>query len=710
MSTADRPTTSWQKAFWVALGLSLLLMFVSFARIATGYGYVFTGGDKVLSSVVDVPLVGTRLGWDIAWFITATLLVHLVFAALICVLTRFTELSGGSRLGSRSTLTLGWFLVLSIGAFVANAYYYPWSTLGEFFGEYVATCVLGLPLATYVFFAIGMLIFAAVAPAALKWIRSAKLPSMRTSIAVVSGLCVAVTAVMLLSASRDARAVPNPTKPHVILIGIDSLRPDFTALGGDLDHAPNINEFIRNARAFRDVTTPLARTFPSWMSILTGRHPHDTGALMNLTRRGSIEASPTLAEVLRGQGYRSIFAIDEARFANIDQSYGFDQLITPPMGAADFLLGTLNDTLLSNLVARTPFGSFLFPHASANRAAAHVYYPDDFARRLERELEFQQPTFLAVHLTLPHYPYYWATAPLHKEDGSNHHSQTLYPETVRRADQQVGALLELLESRGVLENAIVVVLSDHGEALSRPGDILITPETKEIEGYQIPVKGNGHGTSVLSPPQYQVVLAIRGYGPARLAKLPPAVLDVPASLEDVMPTLLDIAEVNVPGYAPSGRSLVPELMGAAPSLSSMQRIRFTETEFNPPALLAGFQAEKEIARQAAKFYRVDPDSGLLSLREELLAEAMANRQYAAIGSKQVLAAIPEVLDNHATGYRYVLVNRDRAQARLLGDRLASIDAGEEAMRLWDALDQRFKLRTNLVTPLHRQLSPPTDAN
>ncbi|MBB6094917.1 arylsulfatase A-like enzyme [Povalibacter uvarum] len=689
---------SWRKAFWLAVGLSLLLLLVSFARIITGYGYVFTGGDKVLSSVVDVPLLGTRLGWDIAWFITATLLVHLAFAGLTCLLAKLTELSGGSRVGSRATLVLGWFLLLSIGAFVANAYYYPWSTLGEYFGDIVSTRVLGAPVAAYALVAIGILMVAATAPATVRGLRSARLPSMVTSIAVVGALGVAITISALLSGSKDARAIPNPTKPNVILIGVDSLRPDFTVVGGDHAHAPNINKFIRGARVFSDVTTPLARTFPSWMSILTGRHPHDTGALMNLTRRGSIEASPTLAEVFRGQGYRSIFAIDETRFANIDQSYGFDQVITPPMGAADFLLGTLNDTLLSNLVSRTPFGSFFFPHASANRAAAHVYYPGDFVDRLENELEFPQPTFLAVHLTLPHYPYYWATAPLHKEDGSNHHGQTLYPETVRHADGQVGALFELLESRGALENAIVVILSDHGEGLGRPEDVLITTEQRKVDDYSIPARSNGHGTSVLSPPQYQVLLAIRGYGAAQIAKLPPAASDVPASLEDLMPTLLGITGVNVPGYKSTGRSLVPELMGDPPAPGSMERIRFTESEFNPPALLAGFQAEKELARQAAKFYRVDPESGLLSLREELLAEAMANREYAAIGSKHVLAAIPEVLENHATSYRYVLVNRDRTQVRLLADRSASVQAGEDVVQLWDALDRRFRLEASLAAP------------
>ena len=36
-----------------------------------------------------------------------------------------------------------------------------------------------------------------------------------------------------------------------------------------------------------------------------------------------------------------------------------------------------------------------------------------------------------------------------------------------------GDLVSMLERKGALENAIVVVLSDHGEALELPDDVII---------------------------------------------------------------------------------------------------------------------------------------------------------------------------------------------------------------------------------------------
>jgi hypothetical protein len=109
-----------------------------------------------------------------------------------------------------------------------------------------------------------------------------------------------------------------------------------------------------------DVTSPLARTFPAWMSTLTGRHPASTNARFNLMPRAKVEAGDTLADALREAGYSTIYSTDEVRFANIDESYGFERLVTPPIGASDFVLGTANDLPLPNLLSATPLGAGSF--------------------------------------------------------------------------------------------------------------------------------------------------------------------------------------------------------------------------------------------------------------------------------------------------------------------------------------------------------------
>ena len=87
----------------------------------------------------------------------------------------------------------------------------------------------------------------------------------------------------------------------------------------------------------RDTTTPVPRTFPSWAAILTARSPSLTGARFNLAFRDMVRVNPTIGDVLRKRGYRTMYSTDEVRFANFDETYGFDQVVTPPIGAADFV-------------------------------------------------------------------------------------------------------------------------------------------------------------------------------------------------------------------------------------------------------------------------------------------------------------------------------------------------------------------------------------
>jgi len=111
-------------------------------------------------------------------------------------------------------------------------------------------------------------------------------------------------------------------KPNLILIGIDSLRLDeVRRFGGTGALTPNIDRLLDSSAIYTDTVTPIARTFPAWMSILTGQYADKTGAKVNLIDRAEVQAAPTLADTLRTAGYKSVFATDEVRFSNIDEGY-----------------------------------------------------------------------------------------------------------------------------------------------------------------------------------------------------------------------------------------------------------------------------------------------------------------------------------------------------------------------------------------------------
>ena len=120
----------------------------------------------------------------------------------------------------------------------------------------------------------------------------------------------------------------------------------------------------------------------------------------------------------------------------------------------------------------------------------------------------------------------------------------MYRIGVETADEMFGAVVAMLERKGALDNAIVVVLSDHGEALGLPDDAMLSNQSK-IDGLRAPLLVNdyGHGQSVLSPVQYQVLLGFRTFGAGAGFEARGRDLAGGATVEDIAPTLVDLVHV-----------------------------------------------------------------------------------------------------------------------------------------------------------------------
>lgn len=631
--------------------------------------------DRITASLSVQQTLGTMLQDQLVRFGAALLLSHAMFGLAAFGLARLTEAAlGGALPARRGWLVTGWFVLLVGLAMAANALWHPSSRfiLSE---SWFLTEILGLRLGTLLMAASGLLVLFLLIRAARRIHVAARVPAF--------GIAGGVAAVLLagfalpLATAGMAKNGLVATSPHVVIIGIDSLRADLAQAGSGTTLTPHIDEYLAGAHRFADTTTPLARTYGSWVSILTGRHPVSTNARYNLMPRALVNDGVTLPDVLQGRGYRTIYATDEVRFANIDQSFGFDQLVTPPIGAADFLLGYAGDMPLVNLIAATAAGGWLFPANHANRAAHATYQPEDFVDRLDDEIAIERPTFLTVHLTLSHWPYNWAGL---ARPTTPQQFRPAYRRAVAEVDRQFQQVMDLLAEKGVLENAVVVVLSDHGEALGHDSDSMLrrTGTSREIWDSLW-----GHGTSVMSPHQYSVLLAMRAYGRAALPGTPGA-HDWPVSLEDVRPTLEELATGQAPAGV-DGLSLLPYLADPAQASRLATRVRFTETDFNTPSTLAGRYEASGIIDEAAVFYELDPGRGWMQLRQDKLPVLLARKQRAALSSRSLLAAIPDPDGRHP---RFLYTDRHDPAPRLLE---ARPDPGRdpEAARLWDALQARF---------------------
>lgn len=679
MRSGNRPIRGVGSSVVFSMALGLTLLALSYVRVLGDTTSAAFRTDIIVAALTG-PVWSTSLGNNLAVFGATQIAVHVGFGLLCLGLARLSIFSRPENKHTEKTLTLFWFAICTAWLLTMNAASFRTSSLGAPYAELATTSWHGLSF--YRVFTVSILaglIWTGLV-AAKRAVKSLPINAPRWLLpAALSAGLLGFIEVRISSASPKLHDEPN-----VIIVGLDSLRID-AVRGKPVTSTPAIDEFLGGAVNFTNATTPLARTFPAWVSIITGRHPHTTGAVMNLLPRNRIHTGPTLPEQLSRLNYKTVYAIDEVRFSNLDRSYGFDEMIAPPIGATDFLLGFFSDTPLSNLLANTRIGAILYPYTHANRAVAHAYDPDAFVAQLNRGLNFDEPTFLVAHLTLAHWPYTWADAPVPPEGADKNATKHLYDSAVARVDRQFSDLMAMLEERGALRNAIVILLSDHGESL---GELISEADSNgshpHVDTEYAQDRLLGHGTSVLSPHQYRVLFAVRSYGTRSLDASQHREIDAAISLEDIAPTVLEA--LTIPAAAPfDGTSLVPLFADNHVPEYFRNRIRFTETEFNPPGIVPGQIMSTSSIFNAATYYRIDPNTDRVSVNVERLEEILENRQYAALKDGKLMAAVP-VLGSPGTEYRAVLAI-DGEPPRRVED--PSTHSDPDVGELWLALLNRF---------------------
>ncbi len=698
-----------RRGFLIATLLSLLFL------ASTAYTTVVTLMDRIQSTdvmkAVSSDIWSARIAGQMAYFGAAQLLLHVAMGALAWLLACASAAIWPAARVKFGRIIVGWFCLLAAATLAYNALWYPRTFFGAHYYDQMVAEVGPFHTGQLIY---GSVVIAACAVLAVgAFLALRRMHSSHRRRWIVGAASIAALAVAGALAGRfhiGAGAGSGSGQPHVILLGIDSLRLDeLRRFGGKAGNTSHIDRFLEDADIVKDTSTPMARTFGSWVAILTGRSPPVTGARNNLTPRSAVDANPTVADVLRGAGYRTIYSTDEVRFANIDESYGFDRVITPPIGASDFIIGTYNELPLASVVINTRLGQLLFPFSYGNRGAAQVFEPKTYLARLDRELQFDRPTFLIVHLTAAHWPYYIASTPFGVAAKKYPEDRPMYRIGLRTADSMFDQVVSLLRRKGALENAIVVVLSDHGEAMTLPNDAIMK-NGAFVEGLGAPLKvlDVGHGQSVLSQTQYKVLLGFRSFGNDRHFASAGRDLPVAATVEDIAPTLLEF--LGIPGNPldSSGQSLASLLRAPGPvtAPAGPERIRFTETDLAVIPDVKGEVDEVGTARANSKFFGIDPGTTRMHIREKMIPLAHAYKERAAFTSRQLLAAVPAGPDAHqyvyfdlATGNGKLLLGRpgpELADGQRLWDELAAHYPGElkpptrTTMQDWPAIDKAWR--------------------
>ena len=140
------------------------------------------------------------------------------------------------------------------------------------------------------------------------------------------------------------------------------------------------------------------------------------------------------------------------------------------------------------------------------------------------------------------------TVPLDPSEYDVRRMIAAYYAEIELIDDQVGRMLDALEATGQRENTIVIFTSDHGEMLGDHGLVL-----KGCRFYE----GAIHVPLILSWPG-------RFQGGRRS--------DALVELTDIVPTLLEVLGLEIPGYV-QGKSFLPILTGGAEGAAHRQFVR-----------------------------------------------------------------------------------------------------------------------------------------
>jgi choline-sulfatase len=223
-----------------------------------------------------------------------------------------------------------------------------------------------------------------------------------------------------------AACAKRESRPPVIVISIDTLRSDHVGAYGGRTATPNIDALARESLLCRSAWSHCPLTLPSHLSIFTGLLPPEHGVRDNVGYRFDAKGHPTLATVLKGNGYRTGAAVSAYVLrAGTGAEAGFDDY--------DDAIG---------IVDGAPVGALQRAGEVTERIAEGWIGAHE-----------QEPFFYFLHLYEPHTPY-----------------TPTYDADVAQADALVGRFLGYLKARKLYERAVIVLLSDHGEGLGDHGE------------------------------------------------------------------------------------------------------------------------------------------------------------------------------------------------------------------------------------------------
>ncbi len=335
----------------------------------------------------------------------------------------------------------------------------------------------------------------------------------------------------LVGERRAVAALPDApsSAPNVLLIILDTVRAQSMSLYGYArPTTPVLDSLARESAVFDQAFATAPWTLPTHGSIFTGRY---AGELSTRWTVALDERDRTLAEALAARGYATGGFVANPHYTTYETGLarGFARFEDVNVSPAQILW--------SSSLAQTPFFVRIARERSlwAVKRALQSFdlrlgEAPEFDRRhaalVNREfLDWQReldgrPFFAFLNYFDAHGPYD-PPAPFRARFAAEPTPEDRYDGGIAYMDHEIARLLDALRRRGVLDNTIVVVASDHGELFGEWGQ-------------------KGHGNNVYVP-LLHVPLLVRY--PARV---PGGVrIEESVTLRDLARTITDLTGLDV---------------------------------------------------------------------------------------------------------------------------------------------------------------------
>lgn len=354
-------------------------------------------------------------------------------------------------------------------------------------------------------------------------------------------LALAFVFTIFMSCNRKAT---EQSKPNIVFVLADQWRAQAIGYSGDPNlkgKTPNLDRIAETGVNFRNAVSVCPVCTPYRASLLTGQYPTTTGMFFNDIHLP--EESLTMAEIFKEAGYNTAYigkwhldGMGRFEFTPPERRQGFDywKALECSHEYNNLLYYSGNDT-------SKHYWEGYGPYAETSDAISYI----------KLHAEDDDPFLLFLSIAAPHFPHH--TAPerfqkIFREEGiilapnvpdkmkENATKESIgYYSHIMALDSCIGRLQETLKEEEIFENTIFVFSSDHGEMM---GSHNIRPKLKQL----------AYAESVRIPflLKYPAVFANKNI-----------VVNSPINTPDILPTLLDLANIPAPG------SIEGESMAAA---------------------------------------------------------------------------------------------------------------------------------------------------